>query len=164
MENTKVPLTGKRTVIYESDSMKFRILEFMARAFNTAREVHVIELMRKKYSIKDNENFYLNITKDVKMFLYNMERLEMIREFTVFFSHCRPLNSDEFRIMAKITRDAADEADGDEPDIINNIFRDICMDNKFIKGLDLFISCIDKIKKCTPTSQGTPQPVHAQDR
>ena len=70
----KVPLTGKLTAIYESDNMKFRFLEFMGMTLKTVRDVHVIELMRKKYSIMDNENFYLNITKEEKRFLYNRER------------------------------------------------------------------------------------------
>ena len=78
--------------------MKFRILEFM----------------RKKYNIMDNENFYLNITKEENRFLYNRERLEMIRKFTVYFHHCRPVHSDEFHILAEMSMDAAVEADAVE--------------------------------------------------
>ena len=85
----KVPLTGKLTAIYESDNMKFRFLEFMGMTLKTVRDVHIIELMHKKYSIMDNENFYLNITKEEKRFLYNRERLGMIHWFTVYYHHCR---------------------------------------------------------------------------
>ena len=47
-------LAGKLTVIYESNNMKFRIMEFMGRTLKTARDVHVIETIRKKYRIMDN--------------------------------------------------------------------------------------------------------------
>ena len=74
----------------------------------------------------------MNITNDRKMFLYIRERLEMIHTFAVYFPRCRPIHSDEFHVMAKMMRDTAVDVDGDELDIIKNIFREICMDNKFI--------------------------------